>query len=91
MRAAPEQEITRVDTYCTKCGEPWAVECLSEPAEYELTVSGGMIVECGGCAGEPTGEPPARAMAAAALHDLMPDDPDGVAAMLEDADYLGLL
>jgi hypothetical protein len=81
-----------VDLYCTKCGEPWALDCLQDADEYGLTVSGSTIVECGGCIGVPTGSTPsATALIASALHDLMPDDPDGVASMMDDADAWGLL
>lgn len=78
-----------MDIYCTKCGEPWAIDCLHDAEGYGLTVRGTTIVACGGCG--KGGERPAVAAAAAALHDLMPDDPDGVAAMLEDAEAWGLL
>lgn len=81
-----------MDIYCTGCGEPWAVSCLADPLEHGLTVNGSRITRCGGCDTRPASEPrPARALAAEALGDLMPDDPDGVAAMLEDAEAWGLI
>lgn len=81
-----------MDLYCTKCGEPWALDCLHETEEYQIERDRNTIVSCGCCEVNLAARPrPAIAIAAAALHDLMPDDPDGVAAMLEDADMLGLL
>lgn len=80
-----------MDIYCTKCGEPWDIDCLHDPAEYDLTLRGRTIIECGGCLGVDIKSRPAVALAAEALGDLMPDDPDGVAAMIEDADAWGLL
>lgn len=81
-----------MDIYCTKCGEPWGIDCLHDAAEYGITVQRGRIVRCGGCDSlAPDAPRSQRAAAADALHDLMPDDPDGVAAMLDDADAWGLL
>jgi len=74
------------DTYCTTCGEPYDIECLQEPEEYDLTLSGSMIVKCGACKWHAERGTPLRAtaMASAALHDILGDDIDGVAAMMED-------
>ena len=77
-----------MDTYCTKCGAAWDVSSIIDDAPaYDLIVRSGMVVECGACAGEDAPEDrPGRAKTAEALHELMPDDPGGVAAMLEDAE-----
>jgi hypothetical protein len=74
-----------MDTYCTKCGEPWDVDCIHDPDEYGLTLAGARIVECGACKWHAARGYPMRDHAAltAAMHDVMGDDIDGVAAMLD--------
>lgn len=80
-----------MDTACTKCGEPWDVDCLHDPDEYGLTLSGRMIIACGACEWHAAQGFKLRDTAelAAALHDVMGDDVDGVAAMLDDVRYIG--
>jgi hypothetical protein len=91
-----------MDIYCPKCGEPIELDCLHDEADEQgitfsqvrdnyavkgceaLTVygfSGGHAQEVGGM----------RAMASAAMFDIMGDDVDGVASMMDDFDYLGML
>lgn len=74
------------DLHCTKCGEPWEMECLSEPGEYGLTVKGSRIVSCSACAwhAERGSIMAGTAAAAAAMHDILGDDVDGVASMMQD-------
>lgn len=74
------------DVHCTKCGEPWDMDCLHEPEEYGLTLRGRMIVACSACAWHASQGFPMLDAAAltGALHDVMGDDVDGVAAMLQD-------
>lgn len=81
-----------MDLYCSKCGEPWELDTMHDVAE-ENDMTFNKAVEYfrkKGCAalGASCGEPAnvGRAMAFAALHDLMGDDVDGIAAMLEDFD-----
>lgn len=75
-----------MDIYCTRCGEPWDLDCLHEPDEYGLKLAGRRIVECDACEWHAQQGYPLRgtAMAAAAMHDILGDDTDGIAAMLED-------
>lgn len=75
-----------MDTACTKCGEPWDVDCVHEPEGYGLTLRGLTIVGCSACAWHEKRGYPLRDRAAvtAALTDALGDDIDGVAAMLED-------
>jgi hypothetical protein len=74
-----------MDTACTKCGEPWDVECIHEPEEYGLKLDGTRIVECCACAWHAERGYPLRDRAAIvdALHDVMGDDIDGVVSMLD--------
>ena len=74
------------DLHCTKCGEPWELDCISEPGEYGLTVKGSRIVSCSACAwhAERGNLLAGTAAAAAAMHDILGDDIDGVASMMQD-------
>ena len=74
------------DLHCTTCGEPWEMDCLSEPGEYGLTVKGSRIVSCSACAwhAERGNLLAGTAAAAAAMHDILGDDIDGVASMMQD-------
>ena len=74
------------DLHCTKCGEPWDMDCISEPDEYGLTVKGSRIIACSACKwhAERGNLMAGTAAAASAMHDLLGDDIDGVASMMED-------
>jgi hypothetical protein len=67
------------------------VDCLHEPEEYGLTLRGRMIAACSACAWHESQGFKLRDTAelTAALHDVMGDDVDGVAAMLDDVRYMG--
>lgn len=91
-----------MDIYCTTpgCNEPWDTYEISVALaeELETTPAEAMrLFRAKGCAAFPgnrcanTDGTSLRGEATAALFDLMPNDPDGVAAMLEDAEYLGML
>lgn len=88
------------DVYCPKCGEPWEVFSLAEVAEdsgrsftdvrRDFTRRG-----CQALAGSYFGDVKCsaqvnggRADVSSALFDLLGDDVDGVAAMLDDLDGL---
>ena len=90
---------TTVDIYCRTCGTPWDTyevqTCLAE--ELETTPAQALqLFQRKGCEAFPgakcaeDAEPSLRGEATAVLLDLMPDDADGVAAMLEDAEYMGV-
>jgi hypothetical protein len=80
------------DTYCTKCGEPWDIDCLHEPDEYGLQLDGTRILGCDACEWHAERGYPLRGMAdaATAMHDILGDDIDGIASMLDDAAAMGL-
>ena len=86
-----------MDIYCGKCGEPWDMDSLHEAVDEGHATSwddARTTFERKGCGlwGVKCSSSPdtARAMASAALMDVMGDDMDGVASMLEDAESSGM-
>ena len=81
-----------MDLVCVCCGEPWAIDYVlhEEPDGFER--QGGLIRSCPCCHGvEPddmTEERRNKLKAAAAAAELLGDDVDGVAALLEDLSAL---
>ena len=87
------------DIYCPRCGEPWEIDTFHDVAEEQAITfrqaldrfySDGCAATGwihGVCEVRRTG----RTMAMSALADIMGDDVDGIAAMLEDFDYFGVL
>ena len=94
-----------MDIYCGRCGEPWDIESLHEETDYRrslglptsvasvradfaargcVTFSFATDTQCELDTGN------VRAMASGALMDLLGDDIDGVASLLDDAEYLGM-
>lgn len=85
-----------MDLYCPKCGEPWDNEEFHYRAEetgtsYSFTAGQfrehGCLALGGRCSPrelEPVALGLTRAEAASALYDVLGDDMDGAAAMLED-------
>lgn len=84
------------DVYCPQCGEPCDIYEFHDRADQlDSTfdeVRASFAAE--GCAamGWPHADVPnrGRASAAAAMFDILGDDVDGIAAMLEDAERLGM-
>lgn len=78
-----------MDLHCTTCGEPHEIECLQEPDEYGLTLQGNMIVKCDACEWHRKRGFPLKGTAntASAMHDIMGDDIDGIASMMEDMGF----
>lgn len=87
-----------MDIRCPICGEPWDIESLHDEAEWldetfdkvrKRFYSDG----CGKVFGVPSCERSTdnAATIAALAYDLMGDDVDGIASMLEDADFMGLI
>ena len=86
-----------MDIYCVICGEPWDMDCLFDAvtegratdwndarSKFEREGCGLWGLKCS------TTPDTARAMASAAIMEVMGDDLDGVASMLEDAEYFGM-
>lgn len=87
-----------MDIYCPNCGEPWELDTFHDVAEERGTSWEEAISRFrrDGCVATGWCKPcePRRTMrgeAMAILGDLLGDDIDGLASMLDDADYLGLL
>lgn len=101
-----------MDIYCSKCGEPWDMDCLHEEAEIRVKALNVPIIKISsedpvysatynevrkdfqkkGCCvlgGKCSNNKASGAISAA--YDLMGDDLDGAASILDDARYLGLL
>jgi hypothetical protein len=89
-----------MDVYCRNCGEPWENETLHEVAQEMGTTYSqvakafstkgckafdGSDYETSHCTAD------SRANARGAIADLLGDDMDGMSAMLEDLEYMGLL
>lgn len=84
-----------MDIRCIICGEPWDLDELRYIAEEEgLTYSkvradffsrGCVVLGANPCRATESG------MVAGLIADLMGDDLDGMASMLDDAEYLGLI
>ena len=94
-----------MDIFGGRCGEPWDIESLHEESDYRRSEGESVTVArvradfaARGCVAFSfatdtqceldTGN--VRAMASGALMDLLGDDIDGVAALLEDAESLGM-
>ena len=76
-----------MDVYCKRCGEPWELDYVQQdmPATERDRFWAGE--DCPSCYGKPVERQPFRAMATAALHEVLGDDVDGLAAELEDAEF----
>lgn len=87
-----------MDIYCQKCGEPYDAfgikQLMDEEAEdgYRLFIRG---VGCPCChwgrSVENDQSGSTRSIAMAAVAALLEDDPDGMASMLDDFEYMGWL
>ena len=77
-----------MDLYCQRCGEPYEhyyVHHEMTPQERDDFLKG---VCCPSCKGIEVERTPFRAQLAAELSSVLGDDTDGLAAELEDAEYL---
>ena len=79
-----------MDLYCKRCGEPYDYYHV----EHEMTPQERMRFYdpkegCPSCIGKEVAERPAIAEAMEVAHELLGDDTDGLAAMMEDFDFLG--
>jgi len=84
-----------MDIYCSKCAEPVEIDYLHDIADDQRTTFTEVMrrFQSDGCkAIEARCNPRkdrGRASAAAALYDLLGDDIDGAASMLEDFEMMG--
>lgn len=79
-----------MDIYCPRCGEPWdaygARQALDMTREEYNSMMEGTGCPC--CAGKEVEKRPVRAEMSAIARDLSGDDVDGMAADLEDMEFL---
>lgn len=76
-----------MDVYCKRCGEPWELDYIQWEVTAEERNHFWAGEDCPACRGQ-TVEQPFRAQVTAALHDMLGDDLDGLAAELEDAEAM---
>jgi len=77
-----------MDLYCQRCGEPFEhyyVHQEMTPTERMQFLKGEC---CPSCRGKEVKRRPFRAELASAMSDMLGDDTDGLAAEMEDAEYL---
>ena len=77
-----------MDLYCQRCGEPFELYFVYQemaPLERMQFLKGEC---CPSCLGKEVKKRPFRAELASALGEILGDDTDGLAAELEDAEFL---
>ena len=78
-----------MDIYCRRCGEPWDAYGVQHgdltPEERDRFLRG---EGCPSCFGKEVERRPFSAQLTSVLGDLLGDDVDGLAAELEDAEFL---
>jgi hypothetical protein len=80
-----------MDLICVNCGEPWDIDHVVHEEPEGFDRQGGLIRSCPCCAGKTL--PPKsrderhRLEAIKTVAELLGDDVDGCAAMIEDMDY----
>ncbi len=80
-----------MDLYCKRCGEPYDYYYVEhEMTPQERTSFYDPNEGCPSCIGKVVAERPAIAEAMEVAHDLLGDDTDGLAAMMEDFESLDL-
>jgi len=86
-----------MDIYCPKCGEPWDADEFHYVAEenettYREELAKFSRIGCQVFDGQPCADPEdrRRALAMSVALELMGDDVDGIAAMMGDAEALGM-
>ena len=79
-----------MDLYCQRCGEPYDLDHINfdMTTEERINFKDGKCCPC--CVNKPVAERPARAEAMEVVRDLLGDDEDGMAAMMEDFEAFGL-
>lgn len=86
-----------MDIYCPKCSEPYDVDELHYPDDETLNFNEAKALFMSKGCGEVFGNPDCvahrtlRGDATLVLNEILGDDIDGVASMLDDFDYLGML
>ena len=76
-----------MDIYCTRCGEPWALDYVLHDDEEGFERTGSVIASCPACQGREVAISKPEAERLAVIRELARfagDDLDGFAAYLED-------
>ena len=75
-----------MDLICTNCGEPWDMDTVLHDEPDDFKRRGAAIIQCPACKenGPAPKELREKLLAAREAGDLLGDDVDGYAAMLED-------
>jgi len=79
-----------MDLYCQVCGEPYELDYIEHELSHDAKGAFYAGVGCEACkwgANKPARRP-FNAELASAMADIMGDDIDGIAAAMEDAEYL---
>ena len=78
-----------MDLYCQRCGEPWDAYGVDNS---DMTEEGAKRfkkgLDCPSCHGKEVKKRPFRAVLASVLSEVLGDDIDGIAAEMEDAEYM---
>jgi hypothetical protein len=77
-----------MDLYCKRCGEPYEIDYVNwdmTPDEKKNFKTG---AGCPSCFGKPVEKRPFRAEMSDALESILGDDIDGLAAEMEDAEWM---
>ena len=77
-----------MDLYCPRCGEPWELYYVQHEMTPEERQSFHDGSGCPSCANKEVKQRPFRAELAAEMGALLGSDVDGLAAEMEDAEYL---
>lgn len=82
-----------MDVYCPRCGEPWDAYGIQGGGEFtkEEQQQFWRGEGCPCCIGNEVDSRPFRAEATKVLAEVLGNDIDGIASMLDDAEYLGML
>lgn len=77
-----------MDVYCGNCGEPCDVHHLCQDMEPEFREMFKKGTGCDCCEGEKQDKKSLRSELSCVALDLLGDDIDGVASMMDDAEYM---
>lgn len=77
-----------MDVYCKRCGEPYDVDSLSFDFTSQERKDFHAGISCPACKGKEVNARPFVCDLMAAVSDIMGDDIDGLAAAMEDAEYM---
>ena len=80
-----------MDVYCQHCGEPCDVYHLNHDMEPEFRKMFKEGRGCDCCEGKGEKDTSLRSSAMGAMMDLMGDDIDGIASMMDDFEWAGFL